>query len=387
MFDPDPVVGALTDETRLQELGDQGVLAIVGDSTGAPLDHETVSELTVQENLIHEFQKYNERIIVTCFASNIARIKSVTVAARESGRDVALVGRSLWRNAEIAERLGYLPEFSQFLSEHEAMQAPRNKIVMICTGCQGEARAALSRIAHFDHPVVRFDKGDVVFYSARNIPGNEKAISRIQNLLIKQHLEIITKDNALIHTSGHGGQPEIKKLYELIRPSLSIPVHGEPLHQAEHEKLVHELGIEEVMIPENGQILRLGPGLHEIVGEVQAGRWGLDGCHLRPLDVDVARHRRKMCFSGVAVITVVIDRKGMIMDEPQITLLGIDDKKASIKLCNAMSDSIIDEIDRMPRSVLLDDETLKETIRRISRRYLQEFQGKKPIVDVHLVRV
>lgn len=386
-FDPEPVVGKLTDEARLRELGDEGVLAVVGDSTGAMHDHQTVSELTIQESFIKLFGDFEQRIIVACFASNIARLKSIAIAARENGRSVALVGRSLWRNAEIAERLGYLPEYNDFLSEHEAMQSPRDKVVMICTGCQGENRAALARIAHYDHPVVRFDKGDAVLYSAREIPGNEKAISRIQNLLLHQGLQIVTSDHALIHTSGHGGRPEIKKMYELVRPKVSIAVHGELRHQVEHERLAKSMGIENTFIPENGQVIRLGPGISELVGNVQAGRWGLDGRHLRAMDLNVVRDRRKMNFSGVAVVTIVINQQGLVAADPQVTLLGIDDNKALVKLRNALSDTILDEVERMPRSVLLDDKAFKENIRRKARRYFRETHGKKPIIEVHLVRV
>lgn len=386
-FDNDPVVGGLTDEARLKALGKEGVLALVCDSTGAMTPEPTSSEKDVQESFKNLFGTYKNRIVITCFASNIARIKSIAVAARAQGRYVSLVGRSLWRNAEIAESLGYLPEFSQFLSEHEAMQAPRDKIVMVCTGCQGESRAALSRIAVFDHPAVEFDRGDVVIYSAREIPGNEKAIGRVQNLLLKQGVDIVTSDHAFVHTSGHAGQPGIRKLYEWIQPHLSIPVHGELRHQTEHARLVRALGDVAVLIPENGQIVRLGPGLHEVVTAVQAGRWGLDGNQLRALGAQALKHRRKMNTSGVAVITLVLDRRGMAMDDPQVTLLGLDEEKGLEALRGHIADALWEAIERSPRATLLDDGALKELLIRTARRCVREQLGKKPIIEVHLVRV
>ncbi|HBM90811.1 MAG TPA: MBL fold hydrolase [Rhodospirillaceae bacterium] len=386
-LDEDPIVGKLTDETRLRELGDEGVLAVVGDSTGALNAQAARSEKDVQKSLKELFKNYDQRIIVTCFASNIARMKSIAASARDNGRYVSLVGRSLWRNAEIAEGLGYLPEFNDFLSEHEAMQAPRDKIVMICTGCQGESRAAMARIAVFDHPVVHFDAGDVVIYSAREIPGNEKAIARVQNLLIKQRVDVLTSDHALVHASGHGGQPELRQLYKWVHPHLVVPVHGEPRHQVAHERLAHDEGIENVMVPANGDLMRLGPGIHEKITEIPAGRWGLDGRHLRPLDQQVAKHRRKMNFSGVVVLTLVLDKRGMAAAEPQVTLLGIDDNKALVSLREELSAVLLDEIERMPRAILLDDDAMRGAVTKITRRHLREAQGKKQIVEVHLVRV
>ncbi len=386
-FDEDPVVGGLTDEARLKELGKEGVLALVGDSTGAMVSVSTPSEKDVQRSLRKLFGTYKKRIVVTCFASNIARMKSIALAAHDQGRYVSLVGRSLWRNAEIAESLGYLPEYGNFLSEHEAMQAPRDKIVMICTGCQGEPRSALSRIALFDHPAVELDSGDTVIYSSREIPGNEKAIARIQNLLLKQGIDIVTSEQAFVHASGHAGQPDIAKLYEWVKPRLSVPVHGELRHQTEHARLARGLGVSDVLIPSNGQILRLGPGIHEVVAEVQAGRWGLDGKILRALDAQALKHRRKMNYNGAAVITLALDKKGMIAGGPQVTLMGVEEEAFVDQLCEQIEALILDEVEKMPRAMLLDDGAMKNVLIRIAKRFLHETHGKKPLVEVHLMRV
>jgi ribonuclease J len=390
-LDDEPIIGRLTDVDRLKALGREGVLAVAGDSTGSMVNLHTPSELDVQKGLKDVFSMCKQRIVVTCFASNIARIKSIALAAHEQGRYVSLVGRSLWRNAEIAEGLGYLPEFSQFLSEHEAMQAPRDKLVMISTGCQGEKRAALSRIAVFDHPVVEFEKGDTVIYSASEIPGNEKAISRVQNLLISQGVHVITAafapEGKLLHASGHASRPDMAKLYEWAKPQIVVPVHGEVRHQKEHALLAQSLGYERVIIPQNGQIIRLGPGLHEVVGEVQSGRWGLDGKNLRALDQGVTKDRRKMNFNGAAVVTLALDRRGIVASEPQVTLFGVDDEKVVAELREELSNAVLDEVEKMPRSILLDDAAIKQAVMKIVRRHLHESQGKKPVIDVHLMRV
>lgn len=390
-LDDEPIVGLLTDEERLKELGREGILAVVGDSTGALVAQPTPSEKEVQKGLKKVFATCRQRIVVTCFASNIARLKSIALAAHDSGRYVSLVGRSLWRNAEIAEGLNYLPEFNNFLSEHEAMQAPRDKIVMVCTGCQGEKRAALSRIAVFDHPVVELNKGDTVIYSASEIPGNEKDIGRVQNLLLSQGVQVITSkhigEHSLIHASGHASHPDIERFYGWVNPECVVCVHGELRHQTEHAKIAEGIGIEDAVIAQDGQILRLGPGLREVVGEVQFGKWGLDGKNLRPLDKSITKHRRKMNFNGAGVVTVALDRRGIVVSEPQVTLFGVEDEKAVIGLGEELVAAVLDEMEQMPRSTLLDDGILKQAIMKIVRRHLHETQGKKPVIDVHLIRV
>lgn len=390
-FDGEPIVGLLTDEDRLKELGREGLLAVVGDSTGALKNKPTPSEVLVHRGLKKVFADCPQRIAVTCFSTNIARIKSIARIAKETGRYVALVGRSLWRHAEIAESLGYLPEFSEFLSEHEAMQAPRDKIVMICTGCQGQKKSALARIAVFDHPAVELDRGDTVIFSSFDIPGNEKDIARMQNLLLSQGVHVLTTkhvpEDTLIHASGHASRVDMAELYRWTHPQCVVCVHGELIHQTEHAKVAEEIGIPQAIIPQDGQILRLGPGLREVVGEVQVGLWGLDGKNLRPMDQGVAKHRRKMNFNGAAVVTLALDKRGIVASDPQVTLLGVEDEKGIAELRDDLSASILDGVEKMPRSTLLDDAAIRQAITTIVRKSLHASQGKKPIVEVHLVRV
>jgi ribonuclease J len=386
-FDPDPVVGDLTDEARLKELGGENILALVGDSTGALEPGHTGSEIGVQEAFRVQFGKIRTRIIVTCFSSSIARLKSIALAAEEHGRYVALVGRSLWRNAEIAEACGYLPEFSRFLSEHEAMQAPRDKIVLVCTGCQGEPRSALSRIAAFNHPVVELDEKDIVIFSSREIPGNERAIARVQNLLLRQGVKIITWATNPVHVSGHSSQADMAQLYQWVRPRLAVPVHGELRHQMEHERIARKQGVPATIVPSNGDIIRLGPGLHEKVAEVPVGRLGLDGKMLRALDRDTIKHRRKMSYNGAAVITLALDVRGKAAQDPQVTLLGIEDEHRVGALREALMAETLDALEGMAKSARTDDTAVKLAITKAVRRYLIEVHGKKPVIEMHVVRV
>ncbi len=386
-FDPDPIVGDLTNEKRLKELGKQKLMALVGDSTNALETEFSRSELDVQNCFREIFGRYRHRIAVTCFSSSIARLKSIAVAARQHGRYVALVGRSLWRNAEIAEGCGYLPEFNQFLSEHEAMEAPRDKIVLVCTGCQGEPRSALARIASFDHPAVELETGDVVIFSSRDIPGNEKAIGRMQNHLIRQGIDILTPDKAPVHSSGHASAKDMIQLYAWTQPRLAVPVHGELRHQMEHARLAKEAGVPASIIPENGQIIRIGPGVHEVVAEVPVGRIGMDGKILRRLDRETVKHRRKLSYNGAAVVTLVLDQRGRIMSDPQVTLLGLEDEQFLKPLRADLAQAVLDAVEGMSKAARTDDGAVQGEIRQAARRFLSETHGKKPLLEVHLVRV
>ncbi|MCL2474076.1 MAG: ribonuclease J [Alphaproteobacteria bacterium] len=386
-----PIIGSRLEEEKLQKLGKEGVLAVVGDSTNCIDAKHSGTERLVEKTFEELFPKINKRIIVTCFASNIARIKLVIKAAKAVNRDVTLVGRSLWKNAEAAHASGYLPEFNNLLTEHEAMLTPRNKLVIISTGCQGEVRSALSRIAIEDHPEIDLNKGDTVIFSSRDIPGNEKNISRLQNNLIAKGLRVITADEEAVHVSGHCGRDEIELLYKLVKPKVSLPVHGEMRHQIEHAKLAEKHGVEETIIPKNGQIIRLGPGIREIVTTVQSGKLGLDGRILRPLDAEILKARKKMSMNGAAVVTLVMDRKGNIIEDPQVSIMGLEqlsgDKRELKNVYEIVISEILDSVEEMPKSSRLDDAAVKHKAGLAVRRQLNTIYGKKPLTDVHIVRI
>ncbi len=386
-FDNDPVLGATSDIQKLQALGEEGVLAVVADSTNAMVAGHSGSERTAQEEFIRLFSTIDKRIVVTCFASNIARIKSISAAAKQAGRYVTLVGRSLWRNTEIANECGFLPEFDEFLTENEAMLSPRGKIVIIATGCQGEPRAALSRIAMDDHPEVELEEGDTVIFSSRDIPGNEKDIARLQNNLIAKGLRLITASDRPVHVSGHAAQEELAQFYSYTKPHLVLPVHGEARHQAEHARVAERCHVPHTLIPANGQIIRLGPGVHEVVTEVPVGRWGLDGKVLRRLDTGVSKDRRKLGYNGAAVVTIVMDSKGKVMGEPQVSLIGLMEGEALVSLQDDLSALAHDVVEEMPKSSRIDDAAVRHAVALAVRRRINETHGKKPVTDVHVVRV
>ncbi len=386
-FDPDPIVGQTTDFEKLKELGASGLLALVCDSTGAQVPGHSGSERDVQRAFDHLFPQIKKRIVVTCFASNVARLKSIAEAAKRSGRYMTLVGRSLWRNAEAANVCGHFPEFDDLLSENEAMLSPREKIVIVATGCQGEPRAALTRIAVEDHPEIELDAGDTVIFSSREIPGNEKDIARLQNNLIAKNLRILTPHDAPVHVSGHAGQEELMQLYEWTKPHLFLPVHGEPRHQAENVRLAEQCSIKRTLVPKNGQIVRLGPGVHEIAAEVEAGRWGLDGKTLRRLDTDVSKSRKKMGINGAAVVTIVMNSKGAVVSDPRITLIGVAEGEAEETLQENLAALVMDTIEEMPKSSRIDDAAIRHAAMLAVRRHVNEIHGKKPVTDVHVVRI
>ncbi|MGB4101237.1 MAG: ribonuclease J [Alphaproteobacteria bacterium] len=388
-LDPHPLVGDVTDEARLKAIGKAGVLAVIGDSTNALVDGHTASEADVQKGFTDLFGKIRQRIVVTCFSSNIARIKSVVAAAKHHRREVALVGRSLWRNAGIADDCNYLPEYKHILSQEDAGLIPRHKVVYICTGSQGEVRSALARLASGDHPDLALEKGDTVVFSSRNIPGNEKAIAKVQNLLIEAGIELITADQTsdVIHASGHAARDELAQLYHWLRPQLSVPVHGELRHQTAHAELAKSCQVPDAIIPTNGQIIQLAPGKAEVVGEVPFGQLGLDGRTLRPMGQGAVKDRRKIGFTGAAVVTIVLDKGGRLLKEPQMTLLGVVDAHEVEALIQEAGVSIADAIENMPKSARINDFEVTKVASQTLRKYMNELHGKKPMTEIHIVRV
>jgi ribonuclease J len=386
-LDPDPLIGELSDEKRLESLGKKGVLALVGDSTNVFADGHSGSEADVRHALVELFSQYDKRIIATCFASNVARVESIVHAARENGRRVALVGRSLLRISEIARNNGLFQGIPPFISDHDAMDLPRNKVVFISTGCQGEARAALSRIAEENHPHVKLDKGDVVAFSSRVIPGNEKEIARLQNTLIRRGAEIITEREAPIHASGHPARDELKTMYRLVKPHIAIPMHGEMRHLVAHVELAKECGAKHALVVENGAVLKLAPGKPEIVDHVFTGKLAVEGDRLVPLDSVILRDRRRMVHNGAAVVTLVMDRKGKLIGDVQLSAHGLLDDEHEPENHNRVIDAIEATIRKLSERERRSDDAVREEVRIAVRRSMNDLFNKKPLTDVHLVRI
>jgi ribonuclease J len=384
-LDPGPVVGPTTDEEALRRLGDEGVLAMVCDSTNALRPGESGSEADVRDSLIKLIGQLKNRVAVACFASNVARLRSVWDAARAHDRDVALIGRSLWRIEKAARETGYLDGVGKFLTEDEAGYLPREKVLYICTGSQGEPRAALARIARNDHQHVVLEPGDTVIFSSRVIPGNELAIGRLQNDLANIGVEIITDSEAFVHVSGHPARDELIRMYQLVRPRIAIPVHGEGRHLRAHAKLAEECQVSQALIVDNGDMVRLAPGEAEIVDDVPTGRLGVDGSRLLTVGEGALQSRRKMIFNGAAVATVVVDKAGNLVVPPQVSAPGL--VEAGDPVLERFPDEIeaaLEELSPHDRRI---DEEVREAARIAVRRVLRRALGKKPQTDIHVVRV
>jgi ribonuclease J len=342
----------------------------------------------VRASLTGLFGGLKNRIAVTCFSSNIARIESIAYAAAANGRHSALIGRSMWTVTEAARETGYLADTEPFVAEYDAGHLPRDKAVYIMTGSQGEARSALSRIAADDHPEVVLDPGDTVVFSSRVIPGNEKAIGRLQNALAKLGVAIVTVDDHFVHVSGHPPRDDLRRMYELVRPRLLVPIHGETRHLYEHERYARSHGIPATVVAENGQVVRLAPGPAEIVGHAPVGRIAIDGTRFVPAEGEVLKMRRRMAFGGAAVATVVLDRKGRLVADPQVAVPGlIDGDTRDIEAVALAVDAVTEAIEGLKRDQLDDDAAITEAVRVAVRRSLRASIGKRPLTQVQIVRI
>ena len=386
-FDPDPLIGPTADEAALKRLGDEGVLALVGDSTNALRPGTSGSEAELRRSLIDLIGRYDARVAVACFASNVARLETIARAAAAHGREVALVGRSLWRIDKAARENGYLADLPRFLTEDEAGYIPRDRIVMICTGSQGEPRAALSRIARDDHPHVVLETGDVVIFSSRIIPGNEKPINRLQNALVRLGVEIVTEEDHFVHVSGHPARDELVRMYQMVRPQIAVPVHGEARHLIAHAELAGECQVQQPLVIQNGDMVRLAASGASIVDEVPVGRLASDGKGLLPLDGTALKDRRRVTFNGSAVATLVLDRRGQPLAPPTISTIGIVEPAAAEAAAPALRSAVERALDELPGNLRRDDEAVRDAARRALRRILNERFGKRPLVEIHLVRI
>jgi ribonuclease J len=334
------------------------------------------------------FPRYKQRIVVACFSSNVARIESIALAAEANGRSIAIVGRSLWRIIEAARETGYLKNLRPFLTGREASQLPRDQIVFCCTGSQGEPRSALARIAGNNHPELSLDAGDTVIFSARPIPGNEVEIAHMQGRLLKRGVDIVTAKQEFVHVSGHPAQDELVEMYQYIRPVTAITVHGEFLHQSEHARIARECQVTHTVVPANGDIVRVRAGMApETVGAVPVGVLAVDGKRLIPVDSSVIKGRRRQIEQGGAVVTIVMDFKGRIMASPQVSATGLLSAEQDQAALQKVVADVELELENLTGPVLRNDGELREVTRLAVRKALFSLTGKKPTVDVHLVRV
>jgi ribonuclease J len=386
-FDPDPLIGDPADEEALRRLGEAGVLAMICDSTNALRPGTSGSEARLRASLTEIVGRYDARVAVACFASNVARLETVFHAAAAHGREVALVGRSLRRIDQVARETGYLREVPRFLTEEEAGWVPRDRILLICTGSQGELRAALSRIAREDHPHVVLEDGDAVIFSSRIIPGNEKAIGRLQNALAGLGVEIVTELDEFVHVSGHPARDELAHMYQLVRPRIAIPVHGETRHMLAHARLATACQVNQALVVANGDLVRIVGGSAAIVDEVPVGRLASDGKGLLPLDGAALKARRRAGQNGNVLASLVVDRRGNLLAPPEISLIGIAESAAAEAAAPVLRNAVERALFDMPAGGRDDDGAVRAIVERGLRRVLNERFGKRPLIEVHLVRV
>lgn len=384
-FDDAPMIGSVSDVDALKRYGDGKVLAMVCDSTNVFEEGSSGSEGEVREHLVSLVKSCKKRVVVATFASNIARVATLIHAAQEAGRMVALAGRSLHRVIDAAKSAGYIDADMEFLDESEAMNIPREDLLLICTGCQGEPRAALSRISRGDHPYIRLQPEDTVIFSSRKIPGNETKINAIQNRLVKNRVEVITDRNYYIHVSGHPARGELQRMYELVRPQIAVPTHGEPRHLHEHVKFARSLGVKETVEAHNGAVIWLEEGEASIIGEVHSGYIAIDGSSMLTTDGGVIRTRRKLRDDGVVFISVVMNKNGDLEGEVQLVAPGVLDEKEDAEIIEEYASLVADALEKLKKNI--SDEAVKEAARLTIRRAIKRDLDKKPVIEVLVTRV
>jgi len=387
-LDPTPVIGLPTEEGKLKALGDEGALALIGDSTNAVREGRSPSEADVAKSLAELVASAPGRVAVTTFASNVARIRSAAQAAFAAGREVVVIGRAMERVVQVARETGYLDGIGEFRGPDEYGHLPPNKVLALCTGSQGEPRAALARIALDEHPDVTLGKGDRVIFSSRTIPGNEKPVGRIVNGLVRQGVEVISDRTHLVHVSGHPRQAELEDMFRWVRPRIAIPVHGEALHLHEHARLARRLGVPEVIVCQDGDLIRLAPGRAGIVDEVPAARLYKDGRLVVEAEGRTVPDRRRLGFAGIVTVALALTEQGDLADAPDVELTGIPELNAEGEsMAEIAYNAAKATFESLPRARRRDPDGVAESVRRAVRAAIAAHWGKKPMCHVHVLTV
>ena len=386
-LDPTPILDDPTDEKKLRAFGDEGCLALIGNSTNSVREGRSPSEADVAKCIAELIRTAPGRVAVTTFASNAGRLRSVAEGAAAAGREVVVVGRAMDRISQIARETGYFEGIPEFRGADAYGYLPPKKVVALCTGSQGEPRAALSRIAADQHPDIKFARGDRLIYSARMIPGNEKAVGRVINGLIEQGVEVITDRTHLVHVSGHPRQEEVAELISWVRPQMLIPVHGEALHLAEHAALAKRCGVPHVLQCRNGDLVRLS-GDARVIDEVPSGRIYKDGALLVPADARTVADRRRLSFAGAISVALALTADGRLAADPEYDLIGIPERDGEGGLMHEIvHDAIVDCFKSLSRGRRRDPDAVGEAVRRAVRGAVAARWGKKPMCHVHVLPV
>ena len=381
-LDEEPLLGTPSTAAELEAIGDQGVLALVCDSTNVFNDEASGSEAMVREGLDGVIAEATGRVLVTTFASNAARVQTLGEVARDTNRQLCVAGRSLDRIIKVAKAAGYLKDFPETIDFDAAMRLPPRDVMIIATGGQGESRAALARVA-FDSHQIKLSEGDTVVFSSKQIPGNEIAIGRIQNQLAAKGVIMVTDRQAHVHVSGHPGRPELELMYKWIRPEILLPVHGEMRHMAEQARFGIDKGVPKAIVQMNGTVLRLAPNGPVKIGNERSGRLILDGDVILPADGATMNERRRISVNGLISVAVAIDGQGRVRGEPGVSIQGIPVEEDRADFIADASDAAAAAATDGPK----DEAKLREAIRLAVRRQATKWTGKKPIVDVSLIRI
>ncbi|MCW6509710.1 ribonuclease J [Lichenifustis flavocetrariae] len=387
-IDPTPFVGEPTDEARLREIGQEGVLALVCDSTNIMRPGVSPSETEVADRLREIIEHSPGRVVVTTFASNVARLRAVAVAAAACGRSVIVLGRAMDRVIGVARECGYLDGVAPFLSSDALAQLPRERVVILATGSQGEVRAALARIAQDDHPDARLTQGDRVIFSSRTIPGNEREVGKIINGLIRQGIEVVTDRTELVHVSGHPRREEVAQLYGWLKPHIAIPAHGEPLHLSEHAAFARSIGVPHVIRASDGDVVLIGPDEPGIIADAPHGRIAKDGNMLVPVGDPSIAARNRLAFAGVVSIAFAISARGELTGTPDVVFSGLPSRTRDGQAMDAVIDAaIFDTLDNLGRNKRRDADATSTAVERAVRGQVGAAWGKKPTVHVLVVEV
>lgn len=388
-IDPEPLIGAPTDPEAIKALGREGILAMVCDSTNVFTPGEAGSEGGVRESLTKVIAEQKGKVAIAAFASNVARLETAILAAQANGRRVCLVGRSMHRMAGAAKAVGLLQSCAPFVEEEEAGYFPSDKIAFVCTGSQGEPRAALSRIADREHRHVTLTEGDTVIFSSRVIPGNERGIYDLMNRLALRGVKIITERDRHVHVSGHPCRDELKQMYEWAKPKVAIPVHGEARHLIEHAAYAKQLGVPSAVIPHNGSLIAINADGARIIDETPAGRLHLDGNFIVDADAVSIRERRKLAYGGAISVAMAVSGKGEIVSGPDIRALGVPDTggEALDEFLDALADVAERAFSKLGQKSRRDEDEVEEAVRQAVRREANRLWGKKPVVEAMVLMV
>jgi ribonuclease J len=386
-IDTAPTLGPKTDDASLRRLGDEGLLAMICDSTNVFTRGESGTEASVRESLMRIVAGRPGRVAVTTFASNVSRVVSICEAAAAADRGVCLLGRSMLKVVEASRDVGILPPGLDFVTPQDAAHLPREHVLYLCTGSQGEPRAALSRIARGDHRDLVLSEGDTVIFSSKIIPGNEREIYNLHNDLVELGVKVITEKDAFVHVSGHPCRDELKQMYEWARPRYSVPVHGEARHLEEHAEFAVELGVEMAIAPRNGDLIRLAPGRPSVIDGVPSGRLYLDGELLLPEGSAPVRDRKKLACGGVVSVALAVDEDGHLAGPPVVAIFGAPKASEEGDFHPLLVEAAEDGVDTVARASRHDDEALTIAVQRTVRNRMTALWGKRPQVGVQIVRV